>query len=120
MERPLFAALILSLAAGAAHADRRCHETSTERLRCCRAIDGDTIRCGREFVRLRNVYAAEMDEPGGPEAKVRMIELLRAGEVTLERHARDRYRRTIAYVFVNGRRIEQADIGPPGGRGLRR
>ena len=30
----------------------------------CRAIDGDTLQCGRERVRIEGVHAPELDEPG--------------------------------------------------------
>jgi micrococcal nuclease len=85
----------------------------------CRAVDGDTIRCGAERIRLRGVYAPELGEPGGAEARVRLQRRLDEGEVRLERHGRDRYGRTRADVYAGGARIEQRDIGPRGGRGSR-
>ena len=86
----------------------------------CLAIDGDTLVCNHRKIRLTNVYAAEMNQPGGAEAKKRMQALIRSGEVTLKPSGKDRYGRTLAEVYVNGRRIEQADIGPRAGRGSRR
>src|SRR5437762_10313598 len=83
----------------------------------CIAIDGDTLVCNRQKVRLTNVYAAEMNEPGGSAAKRRLHDLVRSGEVALRPFGRDRYGRLLAEVYVNGRRIEQADIGPRAGRG---
>jgi len=74
----------------------------------CLAIDGDTLVCNHQKVRLTNVYAAELNEAGGYAAKV-----------VLRPYGRDRYGRTLAEVYVNGRRIEQADIGPRAGRGAR-
>ena len=85
----------------------------------CRALDGDTMQCGAERVRLYDVYAAEWDEPGGREARRNLQRLLGSGEVQLARHGQDRYGRTLAHVYVNGRRIVQGDIGPRAGRGLR-
>ena len=85
----------------------------------CRAVDGDTIRCGSERIRLRGVYAPELAEPGGAEARTRLQRRLDEGEVRLDRHGRDRYGRTRADVYVGGSRIEQRDIGPKGGRGIR-
>src|SRR5206468_12750718 len=82
----------------------------------CLAIDGDTLVCNHRKIRLTNVYAAEMSEPGGPAAKKRMQALIKSGEVTLKPFGTDRYGRTLAEVYVNGRRIEQADIGPRAGR----
>lgn len=85
----------------------------------CRAIDGDTLRCGKERVRLRQVYAAEMGEAGGPEAKARLQQRLETGDLRIERRARDRYGRTVADVYAGGRKIQQGDIGPRSGRGVR-
>ena len=83
----------------------------------CIAIDGDTLVCNRQKVRLTNVYAAELNEAGGSAAKRRMQALIVSGDVTLRPFGHDRYGRTLAEVYVNGRRIEQADIGPRAGRG---
>ena len=85
----------------------------------CRALDGDSLQCGAERVRLYDVYAAEWNEPGGREAKRNLQRLLGAGEVQLARHGQDRYGRTLADVYVNGRKIVQSDIGPRKGKGVR-
>ena len=98
--------LILLLAcAGAAHAER------------CLAIDGDTLVCNRQKVRLTNVYAAELNQPGGSVAKRRLHALVQGKDVLLRSYGHDRYGRILAEVYVDGRRIEQADIGPRAGRG---
>ena len=83
----------------------------------CLAIDGDTLVCNRQKVRLTNVYAAELNEAGGAAAKRRLQLRIRGAEVTLKPLGRDRYGRLLAEVYVDGRRIEQADIGPRRGRG---
>lgn len=83
----------------------------------CLAVDGDTLVCNRQKVRLTNVYAAELNEPGGAAAKRRLQALIASGEVTLRPFGHDRYGRTLAEVYVNGRRVEQADIGQRAGRG---
>jgi hypothetical protein len=83
----------------------------------CLAIDGDTLVCNRQKVRLTNVYAAELNEPGGRAAKQRLRAMISSGEVTLRPLGTDRYGRVLAEVYVNGRRIEQTDIGPRAGRG---
>jgi len=85
----------------------------------CIAIDGDTLVCNHQKVRLTNVYAAELNEPGGRAAKRRLQGLVTSGEVALRALGQDRYGRTLAEVYVNGKRIEQADIGPRAGRGAR-
>ena len=83
----------------------------------CIAIDGDTLVCKHQKVRLTNVYAAELNQPGGHAAKRRLQSLVSSGEVALRPLGGDRYGRTLAEVYVDGRRIEQADIGPRAGRG---
>ena len=83
----------------------------------CLAIDGDTLVCNHRKVRLTNVYAAELNETGGRAAKRRLQALVSAGDVQIRPHGTDRYGRTLAEVYVNGRRIEQSDIGPRAGRG---
>src|SRR5439155_3093660 len=76
-----------------------------------------TLVCNRRKVRLTNVYAAELNEAGGRIAKRRLQMLIASGEVQLRAFGHDRYGRMLAEVYVNGRRIEQADIGPRAGRG---
>jgi micrococcal nuclease len=78
----------------------------------CLAIDGDTLVCNRQKVRLVNVDAAEMGRPGGAQAKRRLQGLVRGRAVTLKPYGKDRYGRLLAEAYVDGRRIEQADIGP--------
>jgi len=85
----------------------------------CLAIDGDTLVCNHQKVRLTNVYAAELNEAGGRVAKRRLQTLVAYRVFALRPFGQDRYGRTLAEVYVNGRRIEQADIGPRAGRGAR-
>jgi nuclease-like protein len=85
----------------------------------CLAIDGDTLVCNHRKVRLINVYAAELDQAGGPTAKRRLQAAISSGEVILKASGTDRYGRLLSEVYVNGRRIEQSDIGPRAGRGSR-
>jgi hypothetical protein len=83
----------------------------------CLAVDGDTLVCNHQKVRLTNVYAPEMNQPGGSAAKKKLQALVQNREVALRAHGKDRYGRVLAELFVDGRRIEQADIGPRAGRG---
>lgn len=83
----------------------------------CLAIDGDTLVCNHQKVRLTNVYAAELNQAGGSAAKQRLRALVSSGEVVLRPVGTDRYGRLLAEVYVNGKRVEQADIGPRAGRG---
>ena len=82
----------------------------------CLAIDGDTLVCNRQKVRLVNVNAAELGRPGGIDAKRRLQALVHGRGVVLKHYGKDRYGRLLAEVYVDGRRIEQADIGPPRSR----
>ena len=83
----------------------------------CIAVDGDTLVCNHRKVRLTNVYAAELNQPGGPAAKRRLQMLIASGEVFLRTLGQDRYGRILAEAYVSGKRIEQPDIGPRMGRG---
>lgn len=85
----------------------------------CLAIDGDTLVCNHRKIRLANVYAAELGEPGGVAAKRRLRSMISRGQVTIKPLGSDRYGRVLAEVFVNGRRIEQKDIGLRSGIGSR-
>ena len=105
MSRRLAFALALCAASTIAHAER------------CIAIDGDTLVCNRQKVRLTNVYAPEMNQSGGAAAKRRLHALVKGREVRLRPHGQDRYGRLLAEAYVEGRRIEQSDVGPRAGRG---
>lgn len=85
----------------------------------CHAVDGDTLRCWKERVRLRNIYAPELREPGGREAKQRLQQRIDSGELRIERRGKDKYGRTLGTAYVGGQRIKQSDISPKAGRGSR-
>ena len=51
----------MAAAAGAATAGERCS-----------AIDGQTLACGRERVRVEGLRGPSLDEPGGREARQRL------------------------------------------------
>lgn len=80
----------------------------------CTVIDGDTIRCGRERVRLSGIDAPETSacRPGrqcvdgdGQTARRALEQLIEGRELRLVRIGRDRYGRTIAAVYVDGRNV---------------
>jgi len=98
---------VLMLAATSARAER------------CRAADGDSLRCGPERVRLHDVYAVELNQAGGRAARRKLAELVDGRQVRLVRHGKDRYGRTLADVYVDGRKVVQADIGPRAGNGVK-
>lgn len=80
-----------------------------------RVVDGDTVRIGREAIRFLGINAPEISKPAcdreaelGRMAAERVAELVRsARQVVLDRKGRDRYRRTLATVKVDGRDIGQ-------------
>ncbi|MCG7349276.1 thermonuclease family protein [Sphingomonas sp. ACRSK] len=75
------------------------------------AIDGDTLRCGRERIRLLGIDAPELPghcrsgrrcAKGDPQASKESLAAAIEGKATIERRGRDRYGRTLARVRVNG------------------
>jgi micrococcal nuclease len=77
-----------------------------------RVIDGDTIEMNGETIRLLNIDTPETFRPQcareraiGLAAKARLVGLLARGKVTVERDGKDRYRRTLAVVKVDGRDV---------------
>jgi micrococcal nuclease len=77
-------------------------------------IDGDTIGSERERIRLLNIDAPESFRSRrerelvmGLKAKERLAALARSGRLDVERHGRDRYGRTLARVYADGRDLGQ-------------
>ncbi len=75
------------------------------------AIDGDTLRCGEETIRLLGIDAPELPghcregrdcAPGDPFAARTALKIAARGEATVERIGKDVYSRTLARVRVNG------------------
>ena len=74
----------------------------------CRAVDGDTIRCGQERIRLLAIDAPELPghcrrgrtcAPGDPKASTTSLAAaMQRGPLTIYRVGRDRYGRTLATV----------------------
>jgi micrococcal nuclease len=80
-------------------------------------IDGDTLALGDERVRLLNIDApesfrshCERELVMGLKAKERLAALVRSGRLAVERYGQDRYRRTLARVYVGGRDLGQVLI----------
>lgn len=75
------------------------------------AVDGDTLRCGRERIRLLGIDAPELPGhcrrgrqcvPGDPwRSRDSLAAVIRA-RATIQRVGEDRYGRTLALVRVNG------------------
>jgi endonuclease YncB( thermonuclease family) len=76
----------------------------------CHALDGQTLRCGRERVSVQGVHAPAIDLPGGKEAKRRLEQRIGSGKVLIFRLERDMYGQTVGMVYVDGARIRQTDI----------
>lgn len=79
----------------------------------CIAIDGDTLRCGDERVRLLGLDAPELHHcrqgrvcvAGDPVAAKDALARLIAPGVTINRFGKDRYGRTLALVYARGRNV---------------
>lgn len=76
-------------------------------------VDGDTLWLGGEEIRVMGPDAPETGSTAkcrrereiGREATRRFAELVSSGPIRLQRRGRDRYGRTLAYVFVGGRDV---------------
>ena len=90
-----------------------CAKVATELSGPITITDGDTVRSGNERIRLLGIDAPELPghcrkgrhcAPGDPYASKRELQRLvnTGGRVTIERHGKDRYGRTLAWVFVGG------------------
>jgi micrococcal nuclease len=80
-------------------------------------IDGNTIALGNERVRLLNIDAPESFRSRcerelviGLRAKERLAALARSGRLKVEHRGQDRYRRTLARVYVACRDLGQVLI----------
>ncbi|MCZ8312355.1 MAG: thermonuclease family protein [Magnetospirillum sp.] len=87
----------------------------------CHAIDGDTIVCSRETIRIENIDAAEMPPHArcaheadlAIRAKLFIVDRLARGRIELvrdQKRPRDRYGRTLALVKVDGVDLGEALI----------
>lgn len=83
--------------------------TQTYQARVIGVTDGDTITVLREGtqikIRLEGVDAPESKQDYGTATKTRLSELVHGRNVEIRQTGTDRYRRTLAYVVVDGREI---------------
>ena len=91
---PIAAAVVAILAAGPA---------ASQATRCA-VVDGDTLQCGDERVRVMGLDAPEMNAQCPEEFRLALAATARlrdlvAGGVTLQSTRRDRYRRLLAVVL---------------------
>nr|WP_288413524.1 thermonuclease family protein [uncultured Sphingomonas sp.] len=83
------------------------------------AIDGDTLRCGKERIRLLGIDAPEMPGHcrrgrrcvlGDPFASKAALAAILGGSAVIQRSGQDRYGRTLARVRVNGIDLSVAQL----------
>lgn len=87
-------------------------------LLACTAIDGDTLRCGEERVRLIGIDAPELHGcprrricvPGDGNAAREALAVLVRKPVRLRRFGKDRYGRTLAIAYAGGRNVACAQL----------
>ncbi|MCW2406947.1 endonuclease YncB(thermonuclease family) [Sphingobium sp. B1D7B] len=81
--------------------------TPAMRVSGCRAIDGDTLRCGDQRIRLLGIDAAELPghcrrgrdcAPGNPNAQHRVLKRAAVGDLLVRPVKKDRYGRLVAVV----------------------
>jgi len=70
-----------------------------------RVIDGDTIVASGETIRLWGIDAPEKDEPKSYAAKLYLETILNEGPLACEELYKDRYQRTVAKCFSDGKDI---------------
>ena len=61
----------------------------------CHVVDGDSLRCGTERVRLLRIDAVERGEPGYDAARDHLATLIDGSKVYCVTRARDRYHRLL-------------------------
>lgn len=110
---PLFLALLLPPAPVALAQQPRFVVCNEGRPKAACVHDGDTIWFAGEKIRFLDIDAPEMGPPkcDGPAqlavpSRDALIEILNSGRVTLHRDGKDRYGRTLARVFVDGRDVQ--------------
>lgn len=105
-------ALAGSMLAGASGCESQSPLPPPETIRRCVATDGDTLRCGKERIRLLAIDAPELPghcrsgracAPGDPAGSKRSLERALSSSMTIRRIGEDRYGRTLALVESGGR-----------------
>lgn len=79
----------------------------------CTVTDGDSLNCNGERIRLLGIDAPEMNCPrnrncvaGDPHtAKAHLVALIKGRRLTITRIGKDRYNRTLAQVYADGRNV---------------
>lgn len=87
----------------------------------CLVVDGDTLRCGKERIRLIGIDAPEMAghcrkgricAPGDPlRSKDSLAAAVRGRSLQINRMGTDRYGRTLGVVYAGGRNLSCHQLG---------
>lgn len=92
-------------------------ETHAEQFtaRIIAVLDGDTVMAIRDNVRpikirLAEIDAPEMKQPGGIDAKKALSEMVMHKRVTVDSQAVDQYGRLVAHLAVGGKRVSELMI----------
>lgn len=102
---PIVAGLFLTSACNAGA--REPNSQVGEPISNCRVVDGDTLRCGPERIRLLGIDAPELPghcragrtcAPGDPYASTESLRRAMTGMLLIQRVTQDRYGRTVALV----------------------
>lgn len=80
---------------------------------CCYAVDGDTFKCNGERIRLLGIDAPEIHCPRRRScvaadlrtSKAYLAALIEGRRLTIARVGKDRYARTLAVVYADGRNV---------------
>lgn len=76
-----------------------------------RVIDGDTIVIeGGEHIRLLGINTPEKDNPFHDEATNYLNSLIGGKQVEIERHTKDKYSRTLGYIFFNNEIVNKKQL----------
>ncbi len=109
-------AVLILLSAQPAFAIEKC--TSGPRQTC--VVDGDTIWLDGEKIRIMgydtpepttNICGGSAEVELAHRASDRLVELLRQGDVTIERDGTDRFGRTLAIIRVGGKDVGDILVG---------
>jgi endonuclease YncB( thermonuclease family) len=66
----------------------------------CVAVDGYTLRCGRERIRLTGIVVPRPRDPDSKMSQEALREAIRRGPLSIRRITRDRHGRTVAVVYA--------------------
>lgn len=70
-----------------------------------RVVDGDTLTCGADRIRVWGVDAPELPTSAGEEAKRRLAAFLYRRSIVCLDHGKDHYGRIVAQCFADGEDI---------------